>query len=46
MTGVLIRREEQIKKQRLTGRPPRNNRGRDRSDVSAKEFGRPERTVS
>ena len=44
MTGVLIRREEQTKRQRHTGSPPRNNRGRDRSDVSAKEFRRPEIT--
>ena len=44
MTGVLIRREEQTKRQGHTGSPPRNNRGRDRSDVSAKELRRPETT--
>ena len=44
MTGVLIRGEEQTKRQRHRGRPPRNNRGRGRSDESAKELGMPEIT--
>ena len=44
MTGVLIRGEEQTKRQRHRERPPRNNRGRGRSDESAKELGMPEIT--